>query len=62
MPQGPRPRGHTGQKVEEPGTYRCGDDRTTWTYVPGDTFRPCPSTGKATVWEKVEEPDHADSR
>lgn len=49
------PKGHTGQKVAEPGTYRCqaGD---IWSYVPGDTFRECPSTGRSTVWEKTKEP------
>lgn len=62
MPKGAPPRGRTGQKVEEPGTYSCNEDRSTWTYLPGDTFGPCPSTGKPAVWEKVEEPDHADSR
>jgi hypothetical protein len=53
--------GHTGAKVEEAGTYSCeGGD--TWTYVRGDLFRECPSSGKSTVWHKTHEPDHADSR
>jgi hypothetical protein len=50
-------RGHTGNKVMEAGTYSCeGGD--TWTYVRGDTFRECPSTGKSTVWEKSREVHH----
>lgn len=57
MSRGQRPRGHTGQKVEEAGTYRC-QDRSYFSYVQGDTFRECPSTGKSTVWEKTDEPDH----
>lgn len=53
------PRGHTGHKVEEAGTYRCeGGD--TWSYVPGDLFRECPSTGRPTVWHKTEEPKEPD--
>lgn len=61
MSQDHRPRGHTGQKVEEAGTYQC-ENHSTFSYVRGDTFRECPSTGKSTVWEKTTEPDHADSR
>ncbi|HWI52928.1 MAG TPA: hypothetical protein VNT01_12390 [Symbiobacteriaceae bacterium] len=52
------PRGHTGAKVEEVGTYRASDSRETWTYVPGDTFREDPKTGKPTVWVKTFETDH----
>jgi len=47
--------------VRESGTYKC-EDNTRWTYVAGDEFRACPSTGKPTVWEKTSEPEHADSR
>lgn len=61
MSQDQRLRGHTGQRVEESGTYQC-EDQTKWSYVVGDTFRACPSTGKSTVWERTTEPDHADSR
>jgi hypothetical protein len=61
MSQDNRRRGHTGAKVEEAGTYQC-EDRSTFTYVRGDVFRECPSTGKPTVWEKTVEPDHASSR
>jgi hypothetical protein len=50
-------RGHTGQKVEEAGTYKCGAGEI-WTYVRGDVFRECPSSGKSTVWEKTKDPDH----
>jgi len=49
--------GHTGQKVMEPGTYRC-ESGETWTYVRGDTFGECPGTKRSTVWEKSAEPDH----
>lgn len=51
------PRGHTGQPVQEPGTYKCAAGETV-SYVPGETFRECPNTGKPTVWEKTHEPDH----
>lgn len=61
MTQDQRVRGHTGQPVVESGTYQC-EDQTRWSYVEGDVFRACPSTGKATVWEKTTEPRHADSR
>ncbi|WP_374712290.1 hypothetical protein [Symbiobacterium terraclitae] len=61
MSQGQPPRGRTGQKVEDPGTYKC-EDNSRWTYNVGDEFRACPSTGKPTVWEKTSEPEHADSR
>jgi hypothetical protein len=50
-------RGHTGQKVEDAGTYRCGDDQI-WSYVRGDVFRECPATGKPTVWVKTFDPEH----
>jgi hypothetical protein len=52
------PRGHTGQKVDEPGTYRSADDGTTWTYVRGDVFRQSPKSGESTVWVKTFEADH----
>jgi len=62
MSQDHRRRGHTGQKVEEAGTYRC-EGGSIWTYVRGDVFRECPSNGDSTVWEKTKEPDHpGDSR
>ncbi|HLN64824.1 MAG TPA: hypothetical protein VK464_25140 [Symbiobacteriaceae bacterium] len=51
------PRGHTGAKVDEAGTYRCEKGPTS-TYVRGDVFRECPSTGKPTVWVKTFEPEH----
>lgn len=50
-------RGHTGQRVEEAGTYKC-ESGSMWTYIRGDTFRTCPGSGKSTVWEKTSEPDH----
>ncbi len=50
-------RGRTGQKVEEAGTYRC-ENGETWSYVRGDVFRECPTTGKPTVWEKARDPEH----
>jgi len=59
--KGQPPRGRTGEKVTESGTYQC-EDRSRWTYQAGEQFRECPSTGKPTVWEKTAEPDHADSR
>lgn len=52
------PRGHTGDRVQETGTYRASDSRETWTYLPGDTFREDPKTGKPTVWVKTFETDH----
>ncbi|HWI66355.1 MAG TPA: hypothetical protein VNT75_31380 [Symbiobacteriaceae bacterium] len=52
------PRGHTGQTVREPGTYRASDSRETWTYLPGDMFRKDPKSGEPTVWVKTFEPDH----
>lgn len=52
-------RGHTGQKVEESGAYRCGAG-TAWSYQAGETFRPCPETGGPTTWEKTEEPPEPD--
>lgn len=55
------PRGHTGDKVREAGTYVC-EDKSSWSYVPGDTFRECPSTGKPTFWEKSTEPHHPGGR
>ncbi|MFZ5816455.1 MAG: hypothetical protein ACOY93_14330 [Bacillota bacterium] len=57
MSQDHRRRGHTGQKVEEAGTYQC-ENQTKWSYVRGDVFRECPSTGKSTVWEKTTDPEH----
>lgn len=51
------PRGHTGAKVEEAGTYVC-ERKSTATYVRGDVFRECPHTGKPTVWVKTFEPEH----
>lgn len=51
------PRGHTGDKVEEAGTYAC-ENGTTWSYVRGDRFRECPTSGKPTVWVKTGDPDH----
>ncbi len=56
-----RRRGHTGDKVEEAGTYQC-ENQEKWSYVRGDVFRECPSTGKPTMWEKTTDPDHANSR
>lgn len=56
-----RPRGYTGQRVEEAGTYEC-EDRSTWSYVPGDLFRKCPATGGETVWEKTGEHHPGGSR
>lgn len=55
--EGRGPRGHTGQKVEEAGTYRAVSGRT-WSYVRGDQFREDPETGRSTVWSKTEDPDH----
>jgi hypothetical protein len=46
--------GHTGQKVQESGTYECRDG-TAVTYVAGEVFRECPVTGQATVWKKGRE-------
>jgi len=51
------PRGRTGQKVEEAGTYKCEDGQT-WSYVRGDTFRACPGSDRDTVWVKTEDPEH----
>jgi len=51
------PRGRTGERVLEAGTYRC-ESGETWTYVRGDTFRECPRTHRQTLWEKSHEPDH----
>lgn len=55
------PRGHTGQRVQEPGTYRCSGG-SLQTYVPGDTFMECPSTGRPTDWVKTHEHHPGDSR
>lgn len=56
----PAPRGRTNQKVLESGTYKCTDTGETWSYVQGDHFRPCPSTGAPTLWIKTEEPPDPD--
>ena len=52
------PRGHTGSKVQEPGTYRAADSGQTWTYVRGDQFVEDPKTHKPTTWVKTFEADH----
>lgn len=50
-------RGHTGQTVQESGTYRC-ESGETWSYQRGDRFRECPKLGKSTIWEKSGETEH----
>lgn len=50
-------RGRTGQEVREAGAYRC-EAGESWSYVRGDRFRECPATGRPTVWQKTEEPEH----
>lgn len=54
------PKGRTGQKVLSSGTYRCGDNGEIASFIEGDTFGSCPSSGKRTTWEKTHEPSDQD--
>lgn len=49
-------RGHTGQIVQEAGTYKS-EAGELWTYVRGDKFRD-ERNGKSTIWKKAKEVDH----
>ncbi|MGE5674686.1 MAG: hypothetical protein ACM3XM_12585 [Mycobacterium leprae] len=50
-------RGHTGQDVQEAGTYYA-ESGVSWSYVRGDQFREDPQTHKSCIWVKGKETEH----